>query len=102
MNSSFNALAGYEQLLASVITGQVTDAMLMNASFIYPENTPTTKEAYYYRTIFEKFFPKVQCYSFLVSDLLFSKVSLQYKGAGFIYWAAAYENPLFNCCTIAN
>ncbi|KAH8507765.1 hypothetical protein H0E87_010070 [Populus deltoides] len=37
---------------------QVTDAMLMNASFIYPENTPTTKEAYYYRTIFEKFFPK--------------------------------------------
>ncbi|WRX10924.1 Asparagine synthase - like 1 [Theobroma cacao] len=36
----------------------VTDAMLMNASFIYPENTPTTKEGYYYRTIFEKFFPK--------------------------------------------
>ncbi|CAN1121742.1 Asparagine synthetase [glutamine-hydrolyzing] 3 [Linum perenne] len=37
---------------------QVTDAMLINASFVYPENTPTTKEAYYYRTIFEKFFPK--------------------------------------------
>ncbi|VVA30967.1 PREDICTED: asparagine [Prunus dulcis] len=37
---------------------QVTDAMLTHASFIYPENTPTTKEAYYYRTIFEKFFPK--------------------------------------------
>ncbi|TQE14121.1 hypothetical protein C1H46_000040 [Malus baccata] len=37
---------------------QVTDSMLINASFIYPENTPTTKEAYYYRTIFEKFFPK--------------------------------------------
>ncbi|XP_039003967.1 asparagine synthetase [glutamine-hydrolyzing] 3-like [Hibiscus syriacus] len=37
---------------------QVTDTMLMNASFIYPENTPTTKEGYYYRTIFEKFFPK--------------------------------------------
>ncbi|KAK6923758.1 Asparagine synthase [Dillenia turbinata] len=36
----------------------VTDAMLMTASFIYPENTPTTKEGYYYRTIFEKFFPK--------------------------------------------
>ncbi|CAN6679667.1 unnamed protein product [Malus baccata var. baccata] len=32
--------------------------MLINPSFIYPENTPTTKEAYYYRTIFEKFFPK--------------------------------------------
>ncbi|KAL9276004.1 Asparagine synthetase [glutamine-hydrolyzing] 2-like protein [Drosera capensis] len=37
---------------------QVTDAMLTHASYIYPENTPTTKEAYYYRTIFEKFFPK--------------------------------------------
>ncbi|XP_078160716.1 asparagine synthetase [glutamine-hydrolyzing] 2 isoform X1 [Carex rostrata] len=36
----------------------VSDAMLMNASFVYPENTPTTKEGYYYRTIFEKFFPK--------------------------------------------
>lgn len=33
--------------------------MMMNAGFIYPENTPTTKEGYYYRTIFEKFFPKV-------------------------------------------
>ncbi|MBA0804965.1 hypothetical protein Gohar_004515 [Gossypium harknessii] len=37
---------------------EVTDAMLINANFIYPENTPTTKEGYYYRTIFEKFFPK--------------------------------------------
>ena len=38
---------------------QVTDSMLTNATYVYPENTPTTKEAYYYRTIFEKFFPKV-------------------------------------------
>lgn len=37
---------------------QVTDAMLEKASFVYPDNTPTTKEAYYYRTIFERFFPK--------------------------------------------
>ncbi|THF95122.1 hypothetical protein TEA_016988 [Camellia sinensis var. sinensis] len=36
----------------------VTDSMLSHASFVYPENTPATKEAYYYRTIFEKFFPK--------------------------------------------
>ncbi|CAH9095028.1 unnamed protein product [Cuscuta epithymum] len=36
----------------------VSDAMLSNASFVYPENTPTTKEGYYYRTIFERFFPK--------------------------------------------
>ncbi|XP_042039335.1 asparagine synthetase [glutamine-hydrolyzing] 2-like [Salvia splendens] len=37
---------------------QVTDSMLDKASFVYPENTPTTKEAYLYRTIFERFFPK--------------------------------------------
>ncbi|KAL6554850.1 Asparagine synthetase [Orobanche gracilis] len=37
---------------------QVTDAMFANASFVYPENTPTTKEGYYYRTVFERFFPK--------------------------------------------
>lgn len=36
----------------------VTDSMLANAIFIYPDNTPTTKEGYYYRSIFEKFFPK--------------------------------------------
>ncbi|KAI3864477.1 hypothetical protein MKW92_012755, partial [Papaver armeniacum] len=36
----------------------VTDAMLAQAGYVYPENTPPTKEAYYYRTIFEKFFPK--------------------------------------------
>uniref|UniRef100_A0A803KSK2 Asparagine synthetase [glutamine-hydrolyzing] n=1 Tax=Chenopodium quinoa TaxID=63459 RepID=A0A803KSK2_CHEQI len=36
----------------------VTDSMLANANFIYPENTPTTKEGYYYRAIFEKLFPK--------------------------------------------
>uniref|UniRef100_Q4AC05 Asparagine synthetase [glutamine-hydrolyzing] n=1 Tax=Brassica campestris TaxID=3711 RepID=Q4AC05_BRACM len=36
----------------------VSDAMLTNANFVFPENTPLTKEAYYYRAIFEKFFPK--------------------------------------------
>lgn len=33
--------------------------MLTNGSFVFPDNTPVTKEGYYYRTIFEKFFPKV-------------------------------------------
>ncbi|VAI30541.1 unnamed protein product [Triticum turgidum subsp. durum] len=31
----------------------VTDKMMSNAKFIYPHNTPTTKEAYCYRMIFE-------------------------------------------------
>ncbi|MBA0594529.1 hypothetical protein Gorai_011432 [Gossypium raimondii] len=36
----------------------VTDKMMLNASYIFPHNTPTTKEAYYYRMIFERFFPQ--------------------------------------------
>ncbi|XP_062083929.1 asparagine synthetase [glutamine-hydrolyzing]-like [Humulus lupulus] len=37
---------------------QVTDQMMANAAKVFPENTPITKEGYYYRTIFEKLFPK--------------------------------------------
>jgi hypothetical protein len=40
--------------------------MLKHANFVYPENTPTTKEGYHYRTIFEKLFPKVN-FSFFFS-----------------------------------
>ncbi|KAL5655125.1 hypothetical protein ACJX0J_034444, partial [Zea mays] len=36
----------------------VTNKMLSNAKFIFPHNTPTTKEAYYYRMVFERFFPQ--------------------------------------------
>eukprot|EP00252_Welwitschia_mirabilis_P007352 TRINITY_DN1860_c0_g1_i1.p1 TRINITY_DN1860_c0_g1~~TRINITY_DN1860_c0_g1_i1.p1 ORF type:complete len:564 (+),score=105.36 TRINITY_DN1860_c0_g1_i1:453-2144(+) len=36
----------------------VTSTMMSNAKYIYPENTPTTKEGYYYRMIFERYFPQ--------------------------------------------
>lgn len=36
----------------------VSDKMMSNAGKIYPHNTPTTKEGYYYRMIFERFFPQ--------------------------------------------
>ncbi|KAJ6315352.1 hypothetical protein OIU78_018774 [Salix suchowensis] len=35
----------------------VNDKMMQNAKHIFRHNTPTTKEAYYYRMIFERFFP---------------------------------------------
>lgn len=44
---------------------QVTDRMTQNAANIFPYNTPTTKEAYYYRMIFERLFPQV---IFLIND----------------------------------
>ncbi|KAL8115230.1 hypothetical protein AgCh_021894 [Apium graveolens] len=36
----------------------VSDKMMLNAPKIFPHNTPVTKEAYYYRMIFERFFPQ--------------------------------------------
>ncbi|KAL1370151.1 hypothetical protein HN51_000459 [Arachis hypogaea] len=36
----------------------VTDTMMLNAARTYPLHTPPTKEAYLYRMIFEKIFPK--------------------------------------------
>ncbi|WP_100655685.1 asparagine synthase B [Alteromonas flava] len=37
---------------------QVTDQQLATAEFRFPINTPDTKEGYYYRTIFEGYFPQ--------------------------------------------
>ncbi|XP_024364474.1 asparagine synthetase [glutamine-hydrolyzing] 2 [Physcomitrium patens] len=36
----------------------VSDQMLKHAKHVYPYNTPQTKEAYYYRMLFEKHFPQ--------------------------------------------
>lgn len=33
--------------------------MFENAAFRFPENTPVSKEAYYYRSIFEEHYPQV-------------------------------------------
>lgn len=37
---------------------RVTDEQLASANEIFPHNTPTTKEAYYYRSIFQEHFPQ--------------------------------------------
>ena len=37
----------------------VSDLMFQNAAFRFPENTPVSKEAYYYRSIFEEHYPQV-------------------------------------------
>jgi hypothetical protein len=34
--------------------------MFQNAAFRFPENTPVSKEAYYYRSIFEEHYPQVK------------------------------------------
>lgn len=37
---------------------QVSDQMLAHSPHVFPHNTPLTKEAYYYRMLFEKHFPQ--------------------------------------------
>jgi len=45
--------------LIEYCASQVTDEQLAGASAEFPYNSPTTKEAYLYRSIFHKFYPQV-------------------------------------------
>ncbi|WP_202702798.1 asparagine synthase B [Flavobacterium sp. UGB4466] len=45
--------------LIEFCAGQVSDEQLAGASAEFPYNSPTTKEAYLYRSIFHKFYPQV-------------------------------------------
>jgi len=55
----FSDGVGYSWIdsLKAHIDGQVTDQQLTSAEFKFPLNTPDTKEAYFYRSIFEEHFP---------------------------------------------
>ena len=55
----FSDGVGYNWIdtLKAHIETQVTDQQLASAAFKYPINTPDTKEAYFYRSIFAEHFP---------------------------------------------
>ncbi len=55
----FSDGVGYNwiDMLKEMTNNLVSNIELDNAEFRFPINTPLTKEGYYYRTIFEKFFP---------------------------------------------
>lgn len=55
----FSDGVGYSWIdsLKEVTTRQVSDQQLSNAHYRFPYNTPTSKEAYYYREIFAELFP---------------------------------------------
>ena len=55
----FSDGVGYNWIdtLKEVAAEQISDLELENASFRFPINTPMTKEGYYYRIIFETWFP---------------------------------------------
>ena len=57
----FSDGVGYSWIdtLIEYCASQVTDEQLETAATLFPYNTPATKEAYYYRTIFHKYYPQV-------------------------------------------
>ncbi|MRM82447.1 asparagine synthase B [Riemerella anatipestifer] len=55
----FSDGVGYSWIdkLKELVNEKVTDEQLANAKFRFPVQTPTSKEEYYYRSIFEEHFP---------------------------------------------
>ncbi|MEP3211214.1 MAG: asparagine synthase B [Maribacter sp.] len=55
----FSDGVGYSWIdtLKEVVDREVSDEQLKNANFRFPIQTPTSKEEYYYRSIFEEHFP---------------------------------------------
>lgn len=55
----FSDGVGYSWIdsLKDFVETEVTDQMFAAARYRFPINTPLTKEAYYYRSIFDEFFP---------------------------------------------
>ncbi|MDG1733911.1 MAG: asparagine synthase B [Thalassotalea sp.] len=55
----FSDGVGYSWIdsLKEMVEAEVSDQQLANAEFKFPHNTPATKEAYFYRTVFEEKFP---------------------------------------------
>lgn len=56
----FSDGVGYSWIdtLIAHATAQVTDEEMQKAEILFPYNTPTTKEAFWYRTLFHKHFPQ--------------------------------------------
>lgn len=49
---------GWIDSLRDLAAKNITDQMFQSATYRFPENTPVTKEGYYYRSIFESHFPQ--------------------------------------------
>jgi len=52
---------GWIDSLKLIAEGKVTDRELSSAEYRFPYNTPATKEAYFYRSMFEEHYPLAIC-----------------------------------------
>lgn len=56
----FSDGVGYSWIdgIKAFVETKISDTQLAAAEYKFPENTPTTKESYYYRSLFEKHYPQ--------------------------------------------
>ncbi len=85
----FSDGVGYSWIdtLKDLVQKNVTDEQLASAAFKFPDQTPSSKEEYYYRSIFESHFPSrsaALCVPSVPSVACSSPVALE--------WDAAFKN----------
>lgn len=85
----FSDGVGYSWIdtLKTVANDKISDQLLENAKFRFPYNTPTTKEAYLYREIFEELFPIPAA-----AELIPSGPSVACSTAKAIEWDESFKN----------
>lgn len=82
----FSDGVGYSWIdtLKKITAEQVSDEELTNAAFRFPINTPTTKEEYFYRSMFHKHFPSdeaARCVPFEASVACSTSIALEWDKA---------------------
>ena len=85
----FSDGVGYSWIdtLKEVVAGEVTDEHLANAKYKFPLQTPTNKEEFYYRSIFQEHFPSdaaALCVPQEASVACSTKIALE--------WDASFKN----------
>jgi len=85
----FSDGVGYDWItvLKEFTNASVTDEQLLSAETIYPFNTPKTKEAYYYRTLFHSHFPSDEA----AKTVLFED-SIACSTARALEWDASFKS----------
>jgi asparagine synthase (glutamine-hydrolysing) len=78
---------GWIDGLKALAESQVTGAMFDSAPYRFPENTPRTKEAYLYRSIFERHFPQPAAVNAVVAE-----PSIACSTATALAWEKAWED----------
>ena len=78
---------GWIDSLKDLAEEHVTDEQMKHAEYRYPSNTPMTKEAYYYRDIFEQHFPQPSA-----ADTVPGGKSVACSTAEALAWDESFQN----------